>query len=320
MSEEEKVAAVDDNMDNVDVDDVANLDDNIFDQKNELIDDSSEKSFQCTHPQNKGGHIVYKCQGSDAQGMWEGDRRYNEFHKLHEKLDQRWPGIPLPMLPPKKAIGNKDIKFINERRFYLERFLKKMSAFEYILNSQEFTIFSRPNGDIEKMLGAVPKSSSGDIVEKYREVLGIQEHMVDPIEKDKLDQQCLEFSHFAKQIIPVLKGMIKSIASYMSNKSQSNTDYKIFLQMLDKYEELNLANYVEGDESKMIFGNSQFKETENVNDLVMNMTDNLKNPYFNLYHWCKGELFDIIAVHKALQQKEKMQEKIGKTEKKKRST
>jgi len=45
MSEEEKVAAVDDNMDNVDVDDVANLDDNIFDQKNELIDDSSEKSF-----------------------------------------------------------------------------------------------------------------------------------------------------------------------------------------------------------------------------------------------------------------------------------
>ena len=66
MSEEEKVAAVDDNMDNVDVDDVANLDDNIFDQKNELIDDSSEKSFQCTHPQNKGGHIVYKCQGSDA--------------------------------------------------------------------------------------------------------------------------------------------------------------------------------------------------------------------------------------------------------------
>jgi len=26
--------------------------------------------------------------------------------------------------------------------------------------------------------------------------------------------------------------------------------------MLDKYEELNLANYVEGDESKMVFGNT----------------------------------------------------------------
>mgnify|MGYP002631994768 CR=1 FL=1 len=163
--EEEKVPTTgDDNMDNVDVDDVANLDENIFNQNNDLMDESSEQSFTCTHPQNKNGHIVYKCKGSDSQGMWEGDRRYNEFHKLHEKLDQRWPGIPLPMLPPKKAIGNKDIKFINERRFYLERFLKKMSAFDYILNSQEFIIFSRPNGDIEKVLGSVPKSTSSDIV------------------------------------------------------------------------------------------------------------------------------------------------------------
>jgi hypothetical protein len=185
-NEEQKVPAEGD-MDNVDVDDAANLDENVFNQNNDLIDDSSEQSFSCTHPQNKGGHIVYKCKGSDAQGMWEGDRRYNEFHKLHEKLEQRWPGIPLPLLPPKKAIGNKDIKFINERRFYLERFLKKMSAFEYILNSSEFTIFTRPAGEIDKVLGQVPKASTMEIVEKYREVLGIEEHMFDPIAKDKLD-------------------------------------------------------------------------------------------------------------------------------------
>jgi hypothetical protein len=69
---------------------------------------------------------------------------------------------------------------------------------------------------------------------------------------------------------------------------------------LEKYEELNLANYVEGDESKMVFGNSQFKQTENIKDAATTMGDNLKNPYFNLYHWCKGELFDIIAVNQAL--------------------
>jgi hypothetical protein len=113
--------------------------------------------------------------------------------------------------------------------------------------------------------------------------------------------------------------MIKAIGTYMSNKSQSNTDYKVFLQMLDKYEELNLANYVEGDESKMVFGNTQFKESENIKEAVTSMSDNLKNPYFNLYHWCKGELFDIIAVNEALKQKDKIQDKIGKNEKKKRS-
>jgi len=50
------------------------------------------------------------------------------------------------------------------------------------------------------------------------------------------------------------------------------------------------------------------------------MCDSLKNPYFNLYHWCKGELFDIEAVTNALVSKDKLHLKIGATEKKKRST
>jgi hypothetical protein len=79
----------------------------------------------------------------------------------------------LPLLPPKKSIGNKDIKFINERRFYLERFLKKMSSYDFILNSQEFYCFSRPKGDIEKMLGSIPKASASEIVEKYKSILNI---------------------------------------------------------------------------------------------------------------------------------------------------
>jgi hypothetical protein len=50
------------------------------------------------------------------------------------------------------------------------------------------------------------------------------------------------------------------------------------------------------------------------------MCDSLKNPYFNLYHWCKGELFDIEAVTSALVSKEKLYKRIQDTEKKKRST
>lgn len=43
----------------------------------------------------------------------------------------------------------------------------------------------------------------------------------------------------------------------MSNKSQGIQDYKIFLQMLDKYEELNLACYVDGNLNKMVFGDTE---------------------------------------------------------------
>jgi sorting nexin-1/2 len=58
----------------------------------------------------------------------------------------------IPKVPPKKAIGNKDMRFILERRYYLERFLRKLSKFDFLINSEEFVLFSRPNGDIEKLL------------------------------------------------------------------------------------------------------------------------------------------------------------------------
>jgi hypothetical protein len=42
----------------------------------------------------------------------------------------------------------------------------------------------------------------------------------------------------------------------MQNKSVGIHNYKLLLTMMDKYEELNLANYAEGQEEKMIFGNT----------------------------------------------------------------
>ena len=47
------------------------------------------------------------------------------------------------------------------------------------------------------------------------------------------------------------------------------------------------------------------------------MNEGLKNPYFNLYHWCKGELFDIEAVYNAINVKDEILRKTGKIEKKK---
>ena len=63
------------------------MDENCFNQKTDLVETSKEQEFTCTNPTNTGGHIVYKCKGVNSEGPWEGDRRYNEFHKLHEKLE-----------------------------------------------------------------------------------------------------------------------------------------------------------------------------------------------------------------------------------------
>lgn len=40
--------------------------------------------------------------------------------------------------------GNSDKKFLAQRRFYLERFLRKISKYSFIIESEEFKMFSRP--------------------------------------------------------------------------------------------------------------------------------------------------------------------------------
>ena len=81
--EEKKQGEIEQN--NEDQDD--NIDANVFNQNTDLVDTSVQKEFTVTNPQNKNGHIVYKCKGVDFLGVWEGERRYNEFYKLYEKLE-----------------------------------------------------------------------------------------------------------------------------------------------------------------------------------------------------------------------------------------
>ena len=53
-AQQEEAAAEDDNVDA-----------NVFNQQNDLVETVDEQRFTCTHPQDRGGHIVYKCKGMD---------------------------------------------------------------------------------------------------------------------------------------------------------------------------------------------------------------------------------------------------------------
>mmetsp|Transcript_1850 Transcript_1850/g.2803 ORF Transcript_1850/g.2803 Transcript_1850/m.2803 type:complete len:145 (+) Transcript_1850:48-482(+) len=124
--------------------DVNVVEPNVYDQataeddKADLFADQRSLEFSVRDPQDMGGHIVYVVKGKDSSGEFEVKRRYNEFFLLQDCLQKRWPGILLPQVPPKKAMGNKDIVFLQERRFYLERFLRKLCAFEFIIDGEEF--------------------------------------------------------------------------------------------------------------------------------------------------------------------------------------
>ena len=123
-----------------DADDKVIKDAAIYNASTEEVDQASLE-FMVRDPQNQSGTVLYKVCGRDKEGMFEGQRRYNEFFLLHEALVKRWPGIPVPTIPPKKSIGNKDLIFIQQRRFYLEKFFRSISKFGFLINSQEFRVF-----------------------------------------------------------------------------------------------------------------------------------------------------------------------------------
>ena len=157
-------------------------------KENDIFTDEFAYEFSVKNPQDFHGHVVYEVKGKDLQGEWECKRRYNEFFVLFECLQKRWPGILLPQVPPKKSVGNKEQVFIQERRYYLERYLRKLAKFDFVINSQEFQLFCRPQGlDVEKSLAKLPRLSIGQLYERLKEATHTEETNIDDMSKDQIE-------------------------------------------------------------------------------------------------------------------------------------
>ena len=122
---------------------------------------------------------------------------------------QRWPGICISRLPPKKAIGRYETVFLKERRIFLERFLRKCGKYDFIINSEEFLIFSRPNGDIEKVFSRLNKIPTSSMIERFRTALSINESRFDLTEREMFSNQIADFLSFTSKVLPQLK-IVKS--------------------------------------------------------------------------------------------------------------
>lgn len=82
---------------------------------------------------------------------------------------------------------------------------------------------------------------------------------------------------------------------------------------------MNLAN---GDATKLVFKNGKESGSafnEEPNDAIKTLNKNLKNPYFGIYHWCRGEIADLEAIQASCAQLDAVQARIDKSVAKKKS-
>ncbi|XP_032357395.1 sorting nexin-29 [Etheostoma spectabile] len=94
---------------------------------------------------------VYQVYIRILDNEWNVYRRYAEFRELHNHLKSQFPQVDTFSFPPKKAIGNKDAKFVEERRKQLQGYLR-MVMNKLIQTLPEFT--ARPTK--ETLLSLLP--------------------------------------------------------------------------------------------------------------------------------------------------------------------
>lgn len=91
-----------------------------------------------------GQHTVYVIRGRDNLGEIDIIRRYSEFLFFRDMLFSRYPGVYIPPVPSKKAQGHKEAIFVDERRHFLDQFMKAICQMKYLASSPEMQIFLRP--------------------------------------------------------------------------------------------------------------------------------------------------------------------------------
>ncbi|XP_061912200.1 sorting nexin-29 [Entelurus aequoreus] len=94
---------------------------------------------------------VYQVYIRILDNEWNVYRRYTEFRELHNRLRSQFPQVDTFNFPPKKAIGNKEAKFVEERRKQLQGYLRTVMN-KLIQTLPEFT--ARPTK--ETLLSLLP--------------------------------------------------------------------------------------------------------------------------------------------------------------------
>lgn len=203
-----------------------------------IHEEDNDSPFSVTHPV-KGSHVSYTVKGIDDDGPFEGSRRYNDFYFLRNALVSRWPGVYFPPIPPKKKVGNKEHKFLEERRYFLQRFLRNLAKIDFITTSEEFKIFSRSSADIEKSLSHLPKPTPDHILSRFQ--MSFKPNINHTEQNILFKATISEFQLFSSKILPVLKSIKSQVKALAPVSQQQKSEYLEFLRMLEEYEDQDLS-------------------------------------------------------------------------------
>lgn len=159
--------------------------------------------------------------------------------------------------------------------------------------------------------------STGQLYDRIKAITDIDIDTMDFYTKEGLTSKITSMLFFIKSIEPLLIKIKNDLSKYLMSKQRSIQAYGEMLKFTDRYENLNMQHYSDMDATQLIFHNPS---NEDLRISLQQAGMSLRNPYIDLYHWIKGELYDIEAMRNAIQARTNTMEKLRMLEGKKRDT
>ena len=241
-------------------------------------------------------------------------RRYRDFDALRNKFLERWPGVFIPNIPHKKAIGSTDKEIVDLRIEMINRFLKKLSHIDYLFNSDEMELFLQNSNNVPKTLENIKQDSYQELLKKYSGVFTDYDDNFDTI-AGKSEQD--EFYKQLGVLYPKLRSFRAFIFQERERFKSVQQNYIAVINMLSTYEKEIVNNYVNNDENKLVFFN--MKNIDLCKN-ISNVQEKMINPYDRLYDSITEDYLDTEAMQEALESLKSLQDNYNKLTKNLTST
>ena len=144
-------------------------------------------------------------------------------------MAQRYPGLYVPPVPPKRSTGNTNTEFVEGRCFYLNMFYKQLVRCPYLFESEELQLFVRPvNTDVVRSLTYLPKLSPMKLLDKimpFYSIMGeINNSMLQPLnlQINEFMIQCRRNLKFLEQFKEQVVKMESSFDSTWGSNTRLN--------------------------------------------------------------------------------------------------
>ena len=237
-------------------------------------------------------YISYTLKGTDITEKL--DRRYSDFFSLYEKLLQRWPGIYIPPIPPKKLIGNMDPFVIKTRLRLLNRFCLNLSNIKYLYESEESNIFRKNISDVGIVINKLPELSLCDILTRMKEAFPEYNNHYDI---NQAKNKIIDFELFLKKSQEKLEDFTECVNIAEEKNEIDKKQYIELIEGFNNYEKSNMLIYADGNKNSLIFANPSNNDLyEKINKLKTEMI----NPFISIRDFLQEETLDIEAMFKAI--------------------